>query len=109
MTNEYANYSIRDWMGVVRANDTDIYTMRPRAEVEAEEERQRQVDLIFPAVNANHLRAVKLYDAETGKATSALIEDAEPTSKPYIRGVLAGVIIGMCCMIIANILAIMVL
>ena len=100
---EYDSYTIMDWMRVNRANETDIYTMRPRAEVEAEEERRRQIDYLFPEINKHHaLRAVKLYDAETGKSTDALIEEPDPIQRPYVRGILAGVMIGMTAMIVAN-------
>ena len=109
---ETSDYTINDWLQVFRANETDIYTMRPREEVEAEEERRRQIDYLFPEINKHHavMRAVKIYDADTGKQTNAIIEEnAAPLQRPYVRGILAGVMIGMIVMIAANILTLMVI
>ena len=93
---DYASYTIEDWMRVNRANETDIFTMRPRAEVEAEQARQSAVDYLFPAINSHHTKqAVKLYDAETGKVTDAILETEEPVSHSYLRGMVVGLAIGM--------------
>lgn len=92
---DYASYTIEDWMRVNRANETDIFTMRPRAEVEAEQARQSAVDYLFPAINSHQKQAVKLYDAETGKVTDAILETEEPVSHSYLRGMVVGLAIGM--------------